>query len=44
MDDNASSSGVTSTEERPKQLAKYITQLRADKDRENELNQYEIDE
>ena len=38
MDDNASSSGVTSTEERPKQLAKYITQLMADKDRENELN------
>ena len=38
MDDNASSSGVTSTEERPKQLAKYITQLRPDKDSENELN------
>ena len=38
MDDNASSSGARSAEERPKQLAKYITQLRADKDRENELN------
>lgn len=37
MDDNASSSGVTSTEERPKKLAKYITQLRADRDRENTL-------
>ena len=37
MDDNASSSGVTSTEQRPKKLAKYITKLRADGDRENML-------
>ena len=37
MDDNASSSGVTSTEQSPKKLAKYITKLRADGDRENML-------
>jgi hypothetical protein len=38
MVDNASSSGVTSSEERLKSLAKYNTQLRADEDRENELD------
>ena len=38
MVDNASSSGVTSTEERLKPLAKYNTQLRADEDRENVLD------
>ena len=37
MDDNASSSGVMSTEEKPKKLAKYITPLSADEDRENTL-------
>lgn len=38
MVDNASSSGARSAEERPKQLAKYNTPLRADADRENELS------